>query len=134
MIEPEIIQILKNYNDFCESINQAFKECQEQHQECERKTIDYYHALELDKLTYHELARATKLQRENLLERRKCKDYIEFLTPLKKWISDGQTTHVNRQLAQALRDMQKVLHSRENRKYAKRSKGNNDKKNSPFKN
>lgn len=122
MTESEIIKTIKDYNELCANINQLFKQHQELLQECDRRTVDYSHKLELDKLTYHELAKATKMQRENLLERRKCKDFIEFLTPFKKWISDGQTTHVNRQLIQSLRDAQRAINKRENRKYTKRSK------------
>jgi hypothetical protein len=122
MTEKQIIKIIKDYNNLCKNINTLFNDAREEHQECENKTIDYYHTLELEKLDYHQRAKLTTQQQKNLIKRRKCKDYIEFLTPLKKWLGNGQTTHTNNQLTQALREMERVVNKRDGRKYQKRSK------------
>lgn len=88
----------------------------------DRKTSDFNHALELDNLNYKERAKLATKQRDNLLERRKCKDIIYEYQPLAELLETKDGVRFLNLLNEVLGKIRKQEKLHENRIYHKRVK------------
>lgn len=88
----------------------------------DRKTSDFNHALELDNLNYKERAKLATKQRDNLLERRKCKDIIYEYQPLAELLETKEGVRFLNLLNEALGKIRKQEKLHEDRIYHKRVK------------
>lgn len=81
--------------------------------ECDRKTVDFNHTLELLELGYKDRARLTTCQTKNLKERRTSKDIVETLTPLKEFVTAPENSIFFNKLGQVLGFTRKIEKEKE---------------------
>ena len=86
----------------------------------DRKTSDFNHALELYNLSYNERAKLATKQRDNLIERRKCKDIIYEYQPVADLLDSKEGYRFLNLLSEALGKVRKEENAHENRVYRKR--------------
>lgn len=89
---------------------------------CDKKTTDYLHALELENLKYIERAKLATEERNNLKERRKAKDIVEKIEPIKNYLENSDNKKAINLLRQLLGTVRKVEDRHKNRYYIKRVK------------
>lgn len=85
----------------------------------DRKTSDFNHALELENLNYGERAKLATKQRDNLLERRKCKDILAEYQPIAELLDSKEGTRFLNLLSEALGKVRKQEKQHETRTYHK---------------
>ena len=90
--------------------------------EYDKHTNDFNHALELDDLNYKERARLATKQRDNLIERRKCKDEMYEYQPLVDLLSSKDGLRFMNLLGETLGKIRKQEKAHEGRVYHKRVK------------
>lgn len=86
----------------------------------DRKTSDFNHSLELDNLNYSERAKLATKQRDNLIERRKCKDIIYEYQPLADLLTSKEGIRFLNLLNEALGKTRKQEQLHKDRFYRKR--------------
>lgn len=89
---------------------------------CDRKTSDFNHALELNKLNYKERAKLATKQQQNLIERRKYKDILYKYKPIIELSETKEGQRFLNLLSETLGKVRKQEKSFENRTYHKRIK------------
>jgi uncharacterized coiled-coil DUF342 family protein len=88
---------------------------------CEKEESDLKHLLETQKLTYHEEARVSIKLTEVLQKRRKYKDALEVLEPLKGLMQEKESTTFRNKLSSVLGATRKAEASHQNRPYFPRT-------------
>ena len=107
----ELERILSQLRDAESALSMAHTELKQ----CDDKTQDILHDLELNEHTYHERGKLTNELVEIRKRRRVAKDTIEILTPLHEWASTQ--SHALRQLESVLGEMRKIDTRHVNRQY-----------------
>lgn len=85
---------------------------------CNKRTTDFLHSLELDKITFQERSKLTTIEKRNRRKRREAKDIMEECEPLRNFLND-QAKAINI-LRNVLGETRKIERYHENRKYKKR--------------
>jgi len=86
----------------------------------DREQTDFVHALELDDLGYAGRAKLATKFRQNRLERRAAKDFIQLHEPLAALLADEANRRVFNKLTVTLGELRKNKKRQENRVYCKR--------------
>lgn len=102
-------QSKKDYRHYYNEVNDKDKENQ-----------DYLHELELEQLSYHELAKHAKKMRKSRKERREAKDAVEALSPLIEFLESDLGIKSLNQLKQVLGKVRQKEKNQQNRIYIKR--------------
>lgn len=105
---------------FLRNVNTTYSNNREMLTIYDRKTSDFNHSLELDDLNYRERAELATKQRDNLLERRKCKDIIYEYQPLAELLSSKEGIRFMNLLSESLGKVRKQEKLHEDRIYHKR--------------
>lgn len=85
-------QKLANVLAYLRSCESAMRIALDEQREQEALTQDIEHKIELEKLTYHEIARLGLMLRGARKKRRQAKDLSEILEPLVLWIEENETS------------------------------------------
>lgn len=105
---------------FLRSILTVYSQNREMLSIYDKKTSDFNHALELYDLSYNERAKLATKQRDNLIERRKCKDIIYEYQPVADLLDSKEGHRFLNLLSEALGKVRKEENAHENRVYRKR--------------
>lgn len=115
-LSDELAQVLS----FLRKVKADYSYNREQLSTYDKKTSDFNHSLELDNLSYSERAKLATKQRDNLIERRKCKDIIYEYQPLAELLDSKEGVRFLNLLNEALGKVRKQEKLHENRIYHKR--------------
>lgn len=107
----ELERILTQFRDAESALSMAHTELKQ----CDDRTQDILHDLELNDHTYHERGKLTTELVEIRRRRRVAKDTIELLNPLCTWLTNNsKQIHM---LESVLGEMRKIDTKRDNRQY-----------------
>lgn len=116
-------QFSETISDFCRMLEEAQKDyiwnCDEM-KRMDDLTQDYLHKLELDGLDYKERAKVATQLMKCRQARRECKDTIEVLEPLVRFLDSDRGKSLYNQFRETLGKTRKVEKSMENRTYIPR--------------
>jgi len=115
----ETSKIIEEFLNLCNNAERQFEFNKEIVDNCNKKTNDYSHRLELENDTYNDRVKLQTQQRKNLKERRESKNIIEILEPIIEY-KNGNKNSLN-MLRQTLGKIRKVENYHENRTYRKRA-------------
>lgn len=118
--EHKLSEELSSILSFLRNVNTIYSQNRDKLTIYDRKTSDFNHALELDNLNYSERAKLATKQRNNLIERRKCKDIIYEYQPLAELLESKEGARFLNLLNEALGKVRKQEKVHENRFYRKR--------------
>ena len=110
---------LERFLDFLKSAESQLDQAMAGQQEAEAETQDILHSLELEKLSYHEMAALSRKLAEVRQTRRQHKDIVAQLTPVVEWTKENDGTV--RSLQRLLGDVRKTEKSTQNRIYTPRT-------------
>ena len=116
MYTQELDRVLTQLRDVESALSMAHTELKQ----CDDRTQDILHDLELNDHTYHERGKLTTELVEIRRRRRVAKDTIESLTPLHEW-ANTQSVALHK-LESVLGEMRKIDTKRANRQYWPKSK------------
>lgn len=119
-LSDEISSILT----FFKSVKVEYENSRTELSVCDRKTSDFNHALELNKLNYKERAKLATEQQKNLIERREHKDILYKYKPIIELLETKEGQRFINLLSETLGKVRKQEKSLENRTYHKRIKNN----------
>lgn len=122
MTEKQVITTVEEFSTLLQNLSNNYDKYVKLLKECNDRTTDYNHKLELDNLDYYKRAKLTTIQRKNLQNRRKYKNMIEILDPLMKWRTKPSAAGAINHLNQTLVQLRKVKQYHETRSYTPRVK------------
>lgn len=106
---------IKSFLDFLRECESLLRISQTNESDCNDKTQDILHALELNELSYHDTAKLAKKLKVVRQERRAAKDIINQVLPITTWIEDNRT--VIKSLERLLGEVRKEENYIKNRVY-----------------
>lgn len=107
---------------FFQDVTATYESCVETQSLCDKKTTDFNHVLELEDLSDSELMQIAIDQRENLRERRRCKDIQLTYKPLIDQLDTKESARFINLLKNTLGQVRKMEKTLETRTYHKRVK------------
>lgn len=120
MDSKSAVEIIEQFNILIAECKKSYNLYYQKVSECNLKTNDYNHKLELLQemgLGYKDRNKLTTEQVKNLKDRRYYKDKVEFLLPIKEYIERPENTKALNSINNLLGELRKIEKYHSNRTY-----------------